>query len=168
MAVFYEASVTASLTNVPWGAKYVSDNDVIRYVSIESRKHSGSVCASAPTPLSILVHTSVPFGLENESKSTQEIEGILMSNLGKVLPALAGLTPLHRELVHWKESQVSKGLVWKDSQGSAAFATDTISSGQLSKGVLLAGDYFTESNFEGCLASARAAATTVAKALGSS
>ena len=166
MAVFYDASVSASLSEIPWGARYVSDNDVIRYVSVESRKHVGNsnVCSTLPTPLSILVHTSVPFGLENEMSSAAEIEEIILRNLALVLPTLSGVVPLHRELVYWKESQVSKGLLWGDKEGSAFFPT---SEGK-SKGVVLAGDYFTESNFEGCLNSAFSAATVVHQALGRS
>ena len=162
--MFYDASVTASLSDIPWGAKYVSDNDVIRYVSIESRKHnSGSTdrCdALHSPPLSILVHTSVPFGLENEKQSAQEIEEIILRNLALVIPTLGQTVPVHRELVYWKESQVSKGLSWRNKEGSAFFPTAS-----KSKGVVIAGDYFTESNFEGCLSSAYSAASSIHRAL---
>lgn len=164
MAVFYDPSVSTKLANLPWGAKFIFDNDVIRYVSVESRKHSGSVCDTLQTPLSILVHTSVPFGAEYANRSVEEVEDIILHNLALTVPELAGVAPQYRELKFYKQSQVFKKLTWREGESSAFFPTTPTKS----KGVVFAGDYFTESNFEGCLASAHSASVAINQALASS
>lgn len=95
---------------MPWSAKYVFDDDVIRYVSIENKKKelvavslvdatmeisgntvssesevAGSYPESGP---SILVHTSVPFGIEFKDKDEKDVYQTVLNHLDSVLPNL--------------------------------------------------------------------------------
>lgn len=240
-----------------WGAKYVLDDDVIRYVSIENFKYKDQEVATHPEPdadnvVSILVHTTVPFGLAHkdvlrgcgaESRAdlaqpphpdpdTQQkqkqavIEAILRSVVkGQVLPALSAYAPAQVQLVGWEQSQVtrsyhhagrgtvgdldtSRGVLSSngqaanerseliaaapsalvlsvgadgvatlipggssatfaasdgDGKSAAAAASESVQSVPRMPLLVLAGDAFTESNFDGCIKSAHFAAQAVAK-----
>ena len=263
---FFSADAKQSvLDSVPWRAKYIFDDDVIRYVSIENFKYeqltqecastsdgcssgankdASKVCTSdaARHILSILVHTSVPYGLAHPEVLTycspqafkdmrqegeadreqrkQEVVSTILEHLVKptALPALSGYAPLRTRLVGWEQSQVSRGY-YAGAVSTGASGTDSASSGvDNSRGVLdstgkvfappaavvlstaavrtetnvklhvvsevleepistnsrkgstapllvLAGDAFTESNFDGCIKSARYAAQAIVKHL---
>jgi hypothetical protein len=170
----------------------------------------------------VLVHTSVPWGIEHASSSEEHVTAMILKSLNKIIPGLG--EPKGVYLQHWKLSQISKGLpatgytekiraievlpVSVDAllSTAATIATTTTATtsvertstsshpdsclssdtsnvlsgkkprlnqvgagagaagGVADRGaglVVLAGDYFTESNFEGCLASAKAAAETI-------
>lgn len=147
------------LDSVAWRAKYVLDDDVVRYVSIENFKYedeAADVSASAEDPdlqhiLSILVHTSVPFGLAHpdvlkycsiqsqedvrsasetdlEVRQTDIIHTILRHLTGpSALPALAAYTPVRTRLVGWEQSQVSRGFYSAEVEGSAATSRGVLS-----------------------------------------
>jgi renalase len=162
--VFYDAVHSIHLENIPWTAKYVYDDDVIRYISIENRKHKGEeAILENSAPLSLLVHSSVPFGIENMNTEPEAVLLIMMQHLVKIFPMLENIAPSDTNLVFWKDSQVSTGLKWNDSK-SAVFK---LSSSHLESPSLLgfAGDYFTQSNFEGCLTSSRDIALSIHQTL---
>ena len=187
LALFYEPHTHILLQDIQWGAKYIFDDDIIRYISIENRK-SGGGRNSDLSPLSILIHTSIPYGIQNEYTDSNIIKQQIMTHLYTILPPLLNATPLHTELVYWKDSQVSKPINWFDldtPKHSAIFPTTSSSSvgaavpisGDIttatigveteeSKGegggmLVFCGDYFTESNFEGCMRSAQSAAEDI-------
>lgn len=63
---------SALLASVPWRAKYLLHDDVIRYVSLENFKYEetgttsgGNEIVGGHGDVSMLVHTSVPYGLAN-------------------------------------------------------------------------------------------------------
>ena len=56
LALFYDSHTNTLLHDIQWGAKYVFDDDIIRYISIENRK-SGGGHNSDLSPLSILIVT---------------------------------------------------------------------------------------------------------------
>ena len=109
MAFYYPLSSWPALQTVPWSAKYVFDDDVIRYVSIENKKKelvavssvdaaveisgnaisgievAGSKYESGP---SILVHTSVPFGIEFKDRDEKVVYQTVLDHLNTVLPNL--------------------------------------------------------------------------------
>ena len=195
LALFYEPHTNTLLQDIRWGAKYVFDDDIIRYISIENRKSGGH--NSDLSPLSILIHTSIPYGIQNENTDNNIIKQQILAHLYAILPPLSNDTPVYTELVYWKESQVSKPFNWFDldlpkhsaifpttssSSSSAAAAAAAISpiSGDITadtievvteedkmgKGegggmLVFCGDYFTESNFEGCMRSAQSAAEDI-------
>ena len=140
------------------------DDDVVRYVSIENFKYeneinaAGSHAASHDAEerhiLSILVHTSVPFGLTHpevlkhcspqsqggarvpadaalEAGKKSVIDTILQHLTGpSALPALSTYTPVHMRLVGWEQSQVSRGFHSAEAEKAAERSADN------SRGVL--------------------------------
>jgi len=264
LAVYYEfpsADAKQSvLDSVTWRAKYVFDDDVIRYVSIENFKYelqlranvcttdgssgdaiedASKVCTSNERHiLSILVHTSVPYGLVHPEvlsycspqaskdmrqeggteleQRKQEVINTMLEHLVKstALPALSGYAPLRTRLVGWEQSQVSRGYyagvgsgtsvgagtgadnargvlnsagkivappavvlsTAEEAHSEADVKLHVVSTGPeqamnaARKGstaplLVLAGDAFTESNFDGCIKSARYAAQAILKHL---
>jgi hypothetical protein len=103
VAFYYPHSSWSALQSIPWSGRYVFDDDIIRYVSIENRK-SGS--SSAETTVnaqgesetkkdggpSILVHTSVPFGIQHKNTDESEVYKMIQNHLDMVLPNLGTRT----------------------------------------------------------------------------
>lgn len=117
------------LASVPWRAKYVLDDDVIRYISIENFKHEQYIDPEAPTGgVSILAHTSVPYGLQHmdlvralapgrapgaasadaEFQHRKEVVAEILESVTQpaALPMLKGHQPSEVHLLGWEESQV--------------------------------------------------------------
>ena len=135
MAFYYPEESWSSLKNVPWGGKYVFDDDIIRYISIENRKTNFPVTNETKNDLkingnieesvvsvngengnknnennngnvkennnkenknkndsnigpSILVHTSVPFGIEYKDADETVVYNMIKDHLNMVLPNL--------------------------------------------------------------------------------
>ena len=98
MAFYYSRDSWQALKSIPWSGKYVFDDEIIRYISIESRK------ANFPTATvdggnsyddngsengpSILVHTSVPFGINNKDVDEAIVYEMILKHLNLVLPNL--------------------------------------------------------------------------------
>mmetsp|Transcript_22585 Transcript_22585/g.32778 ORF Transcript_22585/g.32778 Transcript_22585/m.32778 type:complete len:222 (-) Transcript_22585:193-858(-) len=147
-----------------WVSKYVEGDDVLRYVSLEQLKNGKDVRKGEEGP-AVLLHTSVPFGLNTVDKAFPddwpEIEAVILSALDRVIPGLPA--PLQTKLLKWRYSQVYKG--YKGDDGGVLLG------GQMKNGVfsfpplILAGDAFSESTFEGCYASAYKASQLVTEAL---
>ena len=231
MAVYYRLSPEEKelvLGSVPWKAKYVLDDDVVRYVSIENFKYeqtdsktAAHACVSKTAEhslLSVLVHTSVPFGLAHmellHSLSAQTVHStiavdtssvldgekdrvveVIMAHVIKenVLPLLAQFVPESVRLVGWEQSQVSRSYHAartgdQDPVNSRGCLSQQDADGELQNAdppalmlpqahkagpgaqsplplLVLAGDAFTESNFDGCLRSAKYAAKAIAQAI---
>ena len=180
VACYYPPAGWEALAGVEWIAKYNPPPSPIRYISIESRKMAGDdFSTSDAIGPAILIHSSVPFAVQlvDQYKSSQRgdlgeavtgndpshdrllamAESMLLAELNSMFPALG--TPLNVHTKLWHESQVSVPL-------TAAAAAERVGDGDLVlPPLVLAGDLFSESNFEGCLRSASAAAHLVADAL---
>ena len=92
---------------------------------------------------SILVHTSVPFGIQHLDRKKDEVEQIILSHVKQVLPTLPqpAWTYCHR----WRYSQVSRAF-------NGAPGCITINESPL---LVVGGDAFVHhSNFDGCVESA--------------
>ena len=94
------------MQSIPWSGRYVFDDDIIRYVSIENRKSAvdndqiteTSLNAQGDSKLestqtnkhgpSILVHTSVPFGIQHKNTDETEVYKMIQKHLDMVLPNL--------------------------------------------------------------------------------
>jgi hypothetical protein len=119
VAFYYPLSSWPALQTVPWSAKYVFDDDVIRYVSIENKKKelvavssvdatvelSGNTISSNEVAAikyesgpSILVHTSVPFGIEFKDTDEKVVYQTVLDHLNSVLPNLGNLSNTHNFL----------------------------------------------------------------------
>jgi renalase len=114
VAFYYPLNSWPALQTVPWSAKYVFDDDVIRYVSIENKKKelvssvdatvgiSGNTISSNEVAgikyesgPSILVHTSVPFGIEFKDTDEKVVYQTVLDHLNTVLPNLGILNNMH-------------------------------------------------------------------------
>jgi renalase len=165
LAAYFPPSAAAAVSHIPWGSKYVFDDDVIRYISIENRK-----CEVADGHVSVLVHTSVPFGVQNIDASEDTMKTLLLEKLDSLLPGMGPCAKAY--LVNWRESQISKNICYSD-QAACFTASEALLAGPgngAKKGppLCFTGDYFTESNFEGCIASGKRAASLLADSLTSS
>ena len=106
MAFYYPLSSWSALQSIPWSGRYVFDDDIIRYVSIENRKSALDNNKIAETFVnaqgeikpestqtnkhgpSILVHTSVPFGIQHKNTDESEVYKMIQKHLDMVLPNL--------------------------------------------------------------------------------
>ncbi|XP_028402155.1 renalase-like isoform X2 [Dendronephthya gigantea] len=139
--------------NVSWIAKYVKDNPCIRFVSLDSVKRGFD---SSTSGLSILIHTSVPFGLANLESDIGEVENIIYQHFQELFPSLP--PPTSTRCIRWRYSQVYKS--YPGQPGALDVSTKPL--------LVLAGDCFVHSNFSGCVESANAVLKILQKELKSS
>ncbi|XP_070783508.1 renalase isoform X2 [Enoplosus armatus] len=123
----------------PWAAKYVTDNPCICYVAADSRKRNADVPGHGP---SLVVHTSVPFGLEHLEKDKEDVQPIILQELHKLLPGLP--QPISIKCQKWRYSQVLTSV--PDCPGQMTVLDRPL--------LICGGDAFSHSNFDGCVESA--------------
>ena len=99
---------------------------------------------SAASCPSVLVHTSVPFGLANLDSDMKEIENTIYGHFRELFPSLP--RPTSTRCIRWRYSQVYKS--FPGQPGAAVASSDPL--------LVLAGDAFVHSNFSGCVESANA------------
>jgi len=149
LGVFFDVDVAEGL-GIKWKSKYFPEDPVIRYVSFDNSRRGDS---SAPT--SICVQSHVSFAEKNLQKTKQEMAEPLMDALYHLLPEL----PPPSSLVSHK---------WRYSQTSVPFeGTPGAVVLHQSPTLIAAGDSFSHSNFDGCIASAHAANKLLKKILAS-
>ncbi|XP_070544410.1 renalase-like isoform X2 [Ptychodera flava] len=127
--------------NVPWVGKYENSNPCVRWISLDASKRGMESDSVGP---SMVVHTSVPFAQEYLKTRRYEVQPLVMRHLKDIFPDLP--EPADIKCLRWKYSQVLKGV---KGQPRALVVKETPS-----YMVLLGGDSFTNSNFDGCLSSA--------------
>ena len=121
-----------------WTGKYYND-PIVRYMCWDSNKYS---LKDDNEVSSLLVHSSVPFGLKELETDKDRVKGMLLAAVKELLPDLP--TPVHSYIIRWRYSQVFKAYV-----GSPGYAV--LSSKPL---IVITGDAFTHSNLEGCIEAA--------------
>lgn len=122
-----------------FGLKYVSDSQVVRYLSVEHHKRSSDLSDLGP---SLVVHTSVSFGSKHLESPVDQVQPIIIEELHRLLPQLP--QPISIKTHKWRFSQVLTSV-----PGCPGHMT------VLDKPLLvLGGDAFTHSNFDGCVESA--------------
>ncbi|XP_067908627.1 renalase [Heterodontus francisci] len=138
LVLFYEAGMQI---DVPWAAKYITDNPCICFISIDNKKRSLESPKVGP---SIVVHTTVQFGAENVHKDKEEVEPLIFDQLQQILPGLprTSSTKCHK----WRYSQVIKAV--SNCPGQMTLGVQPL--------LICGGDGFTHSNFDGCTESALA------------
>lgn len=125
---------------VDWAATYIGDNPILRFVSIDNLKRG---LVGDETPTSVLVHSTVSWGLKHKQLSLPEAEKLLVAAVAELFP-------------HWPKPQELKTLRWLYSQVYKSYpgAPGSVEVSQ-SPPLLLGGDAFApSSNFSGCLQSA--------------
>lgn len=138
LGLFYAKPVQSS-----WSAKYF-DDPVIRFASWDTAKRG---CSGHGNTL--LLHTSVPFGIEHLEKDKEEVRAKMLKRLEEVLP---GLPPHdHSHVIRWRYSQVSRA--YPGSPGCLVLSHKPL--------VIVTGDGFVGSNFENCVKAAQVTTQTV-------
>ena len=139
LGLFYRDTGDAPLDlfHNSWSAKYF-DNPIIRYASWDTSKR-----ASEGRGKTLLVHTSVPFGIEHSETDKAAVQALILKTLNELIPGLPPSSDSH--LVHWRYSQVSRP--YPGAPGYVLLSERPL--------VVATGDAFTESNFEGCLQAAQ-------------
>jgi len=133
---------------VNWAVNYVAEHPVIRYVAIDNEKRG-----RGDLPTSVMVHSTVAFGGKHMDRTPSDMEETLRQAVRDMFPEWP--EPEEVKTLKWLYSQVHEG--YPGSPGSL-----TISS---SPPLVMGGDAFTKSNFEGCLESARSIAREVQRFL---
>ncbi|XP_029383072.1 renalase isoform X2 [Echeneis naucrates] len=128
-----------AILSVPWVAKYVTDNSCIRYVAVDSRKRNADTPGLGP---SLVVHTSVPFGMEHLEWDKEDIQPIILKELHKLLPGLP--QPISIKCQKWRYSQVLTSV--PGCPGHMTVLDQPL--------LVCGGDAFSHSNFDGCVESA--------------
>ncbi|XP_034352600.2 renalase isoform X1 [Arvicanthis niloticus] len=136
LGLFYEAGVKI---NVPWAGQYITNNPCIRFISIDNKKRNIESSKFGP---SLVVQTSVPFGLEHMEHSEEDIQKLIIQQLETILPGLP--QPIATKFQKWTYSQVTNSVANTPGQMTL----------HLKPFLVCGGDGFTHSNFDGCIASA--------------
>lgn len=136
VALFFSPDVVFSFS---WAARYVTNNSCIRYIAADSRKRNADAPGRGP---SLVVHTSVPFGLEHLERDKEDVQPIILQELNKLLPDLP--QPISIKCQKWRYSQVLTSV--PDCPGHMTIVERPL--------LVCAGDAFIHSNFDGCVESA--------------
>lgn len=129
-------------------AKYIYGDSIFRYVSLDSYKRANisNPSSSDMIPMSVVFHTSVPFGIEHIEKSPEDVKPLLLNHINEIFPK-------------WPKPTAVKCQKWKYSQVQKAYSGEPGCLELCKTPLLLAGgDGFTHSNFDGCIRSAEAVA----------
>ena len=138
LGLFYKEHISIS-----WSAKYF-DDPIIRFAAWDTAKRG---CDSNGSTL--LLHTSVPFGIRHLETDKEEVKAIMTMRADKLIQGLPDA--IHSHLVRWRYSQVSQ--VYPGSPGCLILSHDPL--------VVATGDGFSGSNFENCIRAAQITAKTV-------
>ncbi|CAL8262081.1 unnamed protein product [Arctogadus glacialis] len=136
LALFFPPAATVP---VPWAAWYVPGNPCIRYVAVDDRKRGQE---SPDCGSSLVVHTSVPFGLQHLELDKEEVQPIILEELHKLVPGLP--QPTSTKCQKWRYSQVLTAV--PGCPGHMTLLAEPL--------LVCGGDGFTHSNLDGCVESA--------------
>lgn len=121
------------------GLKYVADSEVVRYFSVEHLKRSTELSDLGP---SLVVHTSVSFGSKHLESHLDQVQPIIIEEVRRLLPQLP--QPISIRTHKWRFSQVLTSV--PGCPGHMTLSDQPL--------LVLGGDAFTHSNFDGCVESA--------------
>ncbi|XP_059585924.1 renalase isoform X2 [Alligator mississippiensis] len=136
LGLFYEAGTQI---DVPWAAQYITNNPCIRFISIDNKKRNIESSEVGP---SVVVHTSVPFGIEYLEWNREKVQQLILEQLEIVMPDLP--KPVNIKCQKWRYSQVTTPVPSCPGQMTL----------HINPSLICGGDAFTHSNFDGCIESA--------------
>ncbi|XP_041714477.1 renalase isoform X2 [Coregonus clupeaformis] len=136
LGLFYKAQAHI---DVPWAAKYVSNNPCICFIAIDDKKCNLESPECGP---SMVVHTTVPFGIKHLEEAKEQVEPTILEELNKLLPGLP--QPDSIKCQKWRYSQVTSSVA--DCPGQMTLLSQPM--------LVCGGDGFTHSNFDSCIESA--------------
>ncbi len=124
--------------NVDWAAMYTPQDTIFRYVAIQEKKVGQKTNQS-----SVVFHTSVEFGEEHVQTDMEEVKSMLVTRVLELFPDWT--SPVDVVCHRWEHSQVISS--YPESPKCLVLSWKPL--------VMLAGDSFTRSNFDSCVASAK-------------
>lgn len=131
-----------------WDAKYIQDDEIFRYVSLDNRKRN-----KPNLPLAAVFHTSVQYGFKNIERDLKDIQKELMSHVNKIFPNWP--EPTYIKCHKWKYSQVLTA--YKGQPGYLTLAENPL--------LIAGGDGFITSHINDCISSAIAVTDAVTEAI---
>ncbi|NXA42389.1 RNLS Renalase, partial [Eudromia elegans] len=143
LGLFYEGGTRL---DVPWAARYVTDNPCVRFIAIDNKKRNVDSPEIGP---SVVVHTTVTFGHDHLDSDPAEVQQLILSHLESLVPSLP--KPASVKCQKWRYSQVTKAV--PNCPGHMILHTQPL--------LICGGDGFTHSNFDGCIDSAVSLAEAV-------
>ena len=148
LGLFYDRHVAST-----WTAKYARDSPALRFLCWDDAKRASSSSPS-PTTSALLAHSSVEFGREYLETDKAQVQDMMLKAVERECPHLPA--PVHSHLIRWRYSQVTSG--YPTSPGVEVLSRQPL--------VVVTGDAFSHSNFEGCLYAAQKTTDVVLSALG--
>ena len=172
LSLFFEPSSAGSFaSNIDWVARYINreEDDALVYLAHDSAKRQAET--QAADPVSLIAHTSVPYGLKHLKAATDDevVKDDLTQRVRKLLRWLPEAQ--HSVLRTWTVSQVRTPLslpagasCWRLAPPGSAGGDGTV----VAPPLILAGDAFSPlgSRFDGCVQSGEAAARELLAAFG--
>ncbi|GFO23336.1 renalase-like [Plakobranchus ocellatus] len=143
LAMFFSPQTTLPLT---WSARYLENDPCIRYMAVDQAKRG---LENVNSGWSMVVHSGVPFGLSHLEDNMESVKATVLDRVREVLPELP--EPLSAKIQRWRYSQVHQG--YEGSPGCIVLNKKPL--------VILTGDAFSHSTFDGCLDSAEAVLRTL-------
>ncbi|XP_049810487.1 renalase-like [Schistocerca nitens] len=142
VAYFYDKTLEF---DVPWSAKYVVDDELLRYVAIDNKKRNSSATSA------IVFHTTVKFGEENIERDVADVQRDIEKHINTLFPTWP--KPVSVKCQKWRYSQATA--VYEGSPGCITLIQEPL--------LIAGGDGFTKSTFDGCITSAKAIVNVVEK-----
>ncbi|XP_065211977.1 renalase-like [Planococcus citri] len=140
LAMFFNDTLPES-----WAAKYLPDDSVFKYVSIQENK----IGSSSNSKSSVVFHSSIQFGQKYKTSSDDITKSILIEHARRLFPTFPD--PIEIQHYKWNYSQVLKP--YRNSPKSVSVHEKPL--------IVVAGDAFAASNFDGCVSSAESVADTL-------
>lgn len=142
LAYFYDKIVEF---DVPWSAKYVVDDGLLRYVAIDNKKRNSTATSA------VVFHTTVKFGEENIERNIADVQNDIVEHVNTLFPSWP--KPVSVKCQKWRYSQATA--VYEGSPGCITLIHEPL--------LIAGGDGFTKSTFDGCISSAKAIINVVEK-----
>ncbi|KAI5154820.1 Renalase [Manis pentadactyla] len=136
LGLFYEAGTKI---DVPWAGQYITSNPCVRFISNDNKKRNIESSEIGP---SLVIHTTVPFGVTYLEHSTDDVQELIFQQLENILPGLP--QPIATKCQKWRHSQVTNAAA--NHPGHMTL--------HLKPFLVCGGDGFTQSSFDGCITSA--------------
>lgn len=151
LGLFFDSTTVLSSPGVfksSWTAKYF-DDPVVRFVCWDSIKR-GCTDSQGRT---LLIHTTVPFGLEHLEDEKEDVQSLIIQTLDKLIPGLP--PPTHSHMIRWRYSQVCKQ--FPGSHDYVVLSHDPL--------IIATGDSFCGSKFNNCVQAAQSTAQVISESL---
>ncbi|KAL6955792.1 renalase [Sarracenia purpurea var. burkii] len=137
----YDAAIfTVPPLPASWSAKFLPHDCVIRYVAIQENKIGLSDSKS-----SVIFHTSIQFGDKYKTVDDELTKSILVEHARRLFPEFPD--PIEIRHHKWNYSQILDPYDNTENNMRSVIIHENPL-------IIIAGDAFTSSNFEGCVASA--------------